>query len=307
MNVIYVITTQGGDYYSAITRISVASLRITNPRIRVILACDSESFHNMRRSSDRLFEDIDDCIVCDTPEGPPPFRNRFVKTKIRLLADGRFLFLDSDILVRKDISQLFSITADVAAARNHSRYELPGQICKTDKQMISELQWEAGAGIYFNGGVVFFNDTDRCRQWSRRWHRNWLTSWEKTGTHRDQPSLNVSLHQIKPEISVLNNTFNAQLCEEPRTVKGAHIWHYYATQKLMITRFATLAGRIAAGQELAGSDVQDIIRAGHPWNRSSFIDDIIARRVIAAGRMSRWQELWFEREFKQSIRALMPF
>lgn len=92
MRVIYVVSSAGRDFYSAMTRVSVASLRLTNPRVRIDLVCDPVSEPAMRAVGDPL---LDEVVVCDAPPGGAAFRNRFVKTRLRAAVDGPFLFLDS--------------------------------------------------------------------------------------------------------------------------------------------------------------------------------------------------------------------
>src|SRR5688572_16579930 len=106
----YVVTTTGNDYFSIMTRLSLASLRLTNPGTRILVCCDQPSKDAMQGGGDPLLLEADEVLTFDTPPGTPEFRNRFVKTNLRNLIPGKFLFLDSDILVRGDLAPLFDIT-----------------------------------------------------------------------------------------------------------------------------------------------------------------------------------------------------
>jgi hypothetical protein len=125
-----------------ITRVSVASIRATNPDIAIIIACDGESYTAMKHSRDPLLEEVDDLIVCNTSAGDSRFRSRFVKTQFRRLVDGPFLFLDSDIFVRDDISEIFSLDADIACAPNNSKDNIEEQIMWSgDDAILSRRGW----------------------------------------------------------------------------------------------------------------------------------------------------------------------
>lgn len=50
----------GGGRYSAMARISAASIRLTNPSITVFLVCDVISAAVMKRKRDPLFDEVDD-------------------------------------------------------------------------------------------------------------------------------------------------------------------------------------------------------------------------------------------------------
>jgi hypothetical protein len=67
--VVYAVTSSGCDFYSAMTRVSAASIRITNPNIGIVLACDDHSVAAMRHSRDPLLDKVDELISCRTLPG----------------------------------------------------------------------------------------------------------------------------------------------------------------------------------------------------------------------------------------------
>ncbi len=83
MKAVFAITSQGKDFFTAMTRVAVASLRLSNPTMRLIVACDAESDLAIKRCSDPLIVEVDEWLVIDTPTGNAGFRNRFVKTSLR--------------------------------------------------------------------------------------------------------------------------------------------------------------------------------------------------------------------------------
>jgi len=136
---VFALTSKGNDYYSAMTRVAVASLRITNPNITITIACDQESDESMRVLNDPLVTEVDNWLPLRTPAGESTYRNRFVKTALRSVINGPFLFLDSDVLVRGDLSELFRTDCDVAGARNHSQGRLSQQIWSEDLDELNRL------------------------------------------------------------------------------------------------------------------------------------------------------------------------
>ena len=107
--VVYAVTSSGRDRFSAMTRVSIASLRISNPFVEVTVACDDVSAAALKRSCDPLLKEVDNFIICGTPEGEVGYRNRHMKTRLRQIIEGSFLYLDSDTLVRGDLSSVFCL------------------------------------------------------------------------------------------------------------------------------------------------------------------------------------------------------
>ena len=106
IHVVYCLTSSGGDLYEAMTRVSLATLRLTNPSARVTIACDQQTHQALQVSSSQLFHEADALCDFSAPDGPPTYRNRYVKTQLGRLIDGPFLFLDSDTVVRKPLAPL---------------------------------------------------------------------------------------------------------------------------------------------------------------------------------------------------------
>jgi hypothetical protein len=174
------------------TRISISSLRHFNPTCFVTVALDSISFNNLSSKRDPLLSDSDAVLEVTTPEGSPQFRNRFVKTTLREHIKGPFLFLDSDTLIRSDISEIFTPNADIKGSLNHSHENPLWQVYHYDIDTLALMNWSALKSQYINGGLIFYNDTLKSHEFGRQWHTNWLASYDKTGSPKDQPALNAA-------------------------------------------------------------------------------------------------------------------
>ena len=303
IKVIYVVGSAGGDVYSAMTRIAVSSVRLTNPEARIYLACDSITAAALKGRHDPLIGEVNGMIVCDAPSGTDEFRGRFVKTQLRNLVDGPFLYLDSDTIVRSNLYELFSLNTDIACAPNHSSDKFELQIYEKDRDTLAQIGWKVRNDIYVNGGVIFYGDTTGARRFADDWHNKWLMSCKLTKQCRDQPALNAAIFNTQPRLTVLSHRYNAQLMYSPRTVVEASIWHYYASAvDEPITGFAVLAHRLLGGAELKTSDVTTIVRSRHPWRSGSWLDDLIADRMIRNnGQLSDEYCMWFRGHRMRSV------
>lgn len=51
LKVVYCLTSSGGDLYEAMTRVSLATVRLTNPNARIEIACDQQT-HQALQATD---------------------------------------------------------------------------------------------------------------------------------------------------------------------------------------------------------------------------------------------------------------
>ena len=300
---IYVVSGMGRDFYSAMTRVSAASVQLSNSGAKIVVACDASSATALRRERDPLLDEVDETIVCEIPSGNDGFRNKFVKTQLRNLVQGQFLFLDSDILVRRSVIDLFSLQTDIACTPNHSSNFFEVQIWQGDRDALATAGWKTRSDVYVNGGVIFYSDTAGARRFAADWHRKWLVSYRLTKSHRDQPALNAAIFETKPILTVLPHRFNAQLLFSPAVVVDAFIWHFYAAtfNPRPTTEFEVLVRRLLTGAKLEKSDVSEIMHRDHPWRRNSWLDDLVARRMVKNGHLSPEYQMWFrDAEYKAS-------
>lgn len=317
MKIVYVITSAGRDAYTAMTRVSAASLRMTNPGARIAVVCDMETDRAVREAKDPLLGEVDEWLACETPPGDAAFRNRFLKTSLRERMAGEYLFLDSDTIVRDDLAPIFQVPGDLAAAPNHSRENISGQIWEGDVATLAEMGWTTDPTLYVNGGVMRTADSAGVRQFYRLWHEKWLASYRQMGRPNDQPALNAAIHETHIACGRLPVRFNAQIGAYPVAMRDAAIWHYNASlewqnysrideliqqairsdpvdlrklEKLM--RSQVLWTRpfwsVGAGAHMINGSVRDLVAAVRSgWDAEGLframqrVDPIYARRVLA--------------------------
>lgn len=207
-------------------RLSAASLRISNPRARVIIVCDSETNRALQHAKDPLPGDADEWLVCDTPPGDGAFRSKYLKTSLRNRLSGPFLFVDVDTIVRDDIAPIFQSPGEIAGAPNHSREQISKQIWAGDQTMLDEMKWAIRPTFYMNSGVMLATESEEAHRLYRVWHEKWQTSQRQLQDSRDQPSLNAAIRETNVDCTRLAVRFNAQIGANPVIVRDAAIWHY---------------------------------------------------------------------------------
>lgn len=304
--VVFVVTSQGNDFYSAMTRVAIASLRMSNPELSLMVVCDHETDQALRCSCAPLRNDVDEWLAVDVPSGSAGFRNRFVKTRLRELLSGPFLFLDSDVFVRDDLSGIFIPNADIAGARNHSQADFSRQIWDRDVAVLNEMHWKIGGEVYLNGGVLFCNDTPAARTFWAEWHQRWLRSFSALGVYRDQPALNSALFATQPRLSLLDDRYNAQVKTNAFVAKDAVLWHFYSDSHVPgYFDFDDIVGRVLKTGQLDFEAVKAFSRRQEPWRNVAAIDELVGRRISSKGYASRWEIAWLSGARLRGIRYLL--
>lgn len=270
LQVAYCLTSSGDDIYEAMTRVSIATLRYRNTHSVVIVFCDSETHNNLKLSQSRLLEEADQVVAIDTPAGEPAFRNRFIKTQLRLLLSGPFLYLDSDTVVRRPLASIAASRADLALAPNHSADGIGDQICLEDSKALEQMGWQPHSP-YFNGGVLWYADTANARRFAEQWHANWLENIKVAERYHDQPALNHTLRSIQDlEICCLDHRWNAQV----KTPQGIHyatdaaIWHIYSSFDIAVgDLFSNCCSRLRHEKSLRPSSriLKKLLTADSPF------------------------------------------
>lgn len=262
---VFALTTTGADIFAAMTRVAVASLRHSNPGLAILIACDQESLAALQRERHPLIREADAWLGVETPPGSAATRNRHVKTSLREIVSGRFLFLDSDVFVRGPLEQLFRLEEDIAAAPNHSRHIQHEQLPAQDAEVIESLGWQVNPALYVNGGIIYYNDTPGARRFATAWHRHWKLSSRQLGQYRDQPALNAALHAENPRLHVLPHAYNLQVKWSGEWQDQPIIWHYnYTSRDEMRTNFEILAAELQHGAKLDMQRIAAMAEQNHP-------------------------------------------
>jgi hypothetical protein len=312
--VVYCLTSDGADLYAAMTQVSAATLRFSHPDAVIRVVLDPASAAALRQRRHGLLELVDGLEERPVPEGlSATARNRWLKTQLRLLLPGPFLFLDSDTVVRGPIDALIpdGRTADVAAAANNSRDQRQEQIWDEDRQALETLGWreplnpdrEANPWPYCNGGVLGYADSPGADTFARCWHALWQEGLQRLGRPRDQPALNTALRRSGARLRVLPHRCNAQYKANPAVWPEALIWHSYASfGEAPLTLFLAAALRLQQGGGLSPRLVRRLVRNWHPWMRNRPGHDWIVRRALQrGGGFSRREQLWLGGRYGQAL------
>lgn len=238
--IVYCLVSSTNDYYYEQLLVSVSSLRRHNQQAEVEVVCDKDTFATLSGTRAGIFDYDVHINQADTPQEWGNWeRSRYIKTNLRNLTKGDYLFVDTDTLICSSLDCIDDIRCEVAAVRDsHVERPLPAiNRCQHDTEFwIWGQAHKANVNIeglwHNNSGVMFVKDTPKAYELYARWADNY-TKMLAHGAKVDQLPLMLANHELGDIISPLDKALNCQVCtEEGRSmVSDAKIIHYFPGQK----------------------------------------------------------------------------
>ena len=268
IKIVYVVVSSVEDIYLEQAYISMFSVKYYMSNAHIVLLTDritSETFKGIRKKE---LEFADEIVVVDLDgnKWTALQRSRLLKTSIRNLIDGDFLYIDSDTIVVRSLDYIEKFEAIIAACRDgHCNFkDHPVRKLCLDKCMA--LNWPAEQETdYFNGGVMYVKDVPKTHEFFQRWNKNLIEGFEKF-IMEDQAALAKTNYEMGHIITKLPDEWNCQVLRGIRYLKDAYIVHYLCTipseyqnkQLFILNEKSVLLDVKATGK--IGKDIMDAIR-----------------------------------------------
>jgi hypothetical protein len=228
--IIYVIVSDETDTYLEQALISVYSARLHNQDAHIGIVIDDLTAETIINKREEINKYIDDTIVINIPgEHSKAYRSRFIKTNLRNLVKGDFLFIDTDTIICNPLDDIDDISWDICAVRElnkHNKFsdEEPWMYQLAKKVGIEKELW---GEPYFNSGVMYVKDTETTHSLYNKWHQYWQEYTQK-GLHTDQTPLCMANKIEGHPIHLLDDTWNCQIKYEGiNYAYSAKIVHYF--------------------------------------------------------------------------------
>ena len=222
--IVYVLVSQETDYYYEMLLLSLYSLRLYHPKETVEVVMDEDTHKRLVDKKAEMLNDVTPIVVPIPPEYTVMQRSRYLKTQLRQLVKGDFLFLDTDTIIYSSLNECDTMDGSICMVsdlngklvnRNNADYFL----CRKAGFM------ECEGHPYFNSGVILARDTLKVYQLFENWHQLWLLSLQN-GVPQDQPALCQANMQSGFQIKELPAVWNSMKTSEDyfRKIK---IRHYF--------------------------------------------------------------------------------
>lgn len=228
---VFVLTSSPKDFYCEQTLVAVASLRVHNPGAFVTLLTDDRTLATLTGNRAALKDAVDEIKALTLDEKlTPMLRSRFLKTSIRNVIDGDFLFLDSDIAVVGDLSIPEEWKGGIYAVldfhTNLSKAINRKKVLNNAKRMgFSPILNDQ----LFNSGVMYVPDTPEMHKFFETWHTLWEECVTK-GFPYDMASLAETDFRSGYAIKEMPGGWNCQLAYGNRFLPTAKVLHFFGSR-----------------------------------------------------------------------------
>lgn len=228
--IIYVVVSTDKDVYLEQAWASAYSVKLFTPTAHIVFMTDESTFRRtVSPSYESLKQTVDEIIPIPIDEKlSNKERSRWIKTNLRNLIRGDFLFIDTDTIVTADISEIDELQDNIAAVldfhcqlKNSPFYRGTSILYKK----IFGIELNSNIG-FFNSGVLYVKDNQSTHDFYTLWHLNWLYSC-KHGVSTDQPSLAKTNDEFGGYISELDGSFNCQVSISIQYLHSAKIIHFF--------------------------------------------------------------------------------
>lgn len=227
--IVYVVVSSEKDLFLEELWASLFSLRIYHPEATVMVLVDAPTAKRIHNNP-ALNTMITDVVTVEVPEEYSPMaRSRVIKTTIRNVINGPFLYIDTDTVICHSLEEIDSMDYDVAAVPDT---HLPLAQHPFGRSQNNRVKHIFGIDIsnkeyYFNGGVMYVADNELTHKFYRQWYENWKVSSIEKHDNADQPALNKADMELGGIIKCLPDVFNCQLALSLKYFHEAYIVHFF--------------------------------------------------------------------------------
>ena len=231
--IVYVLVANEKNLYLEEMWVSIFSLRRHHPDATVKVLMDVETKEYIIRFP-QLTSMIDETVVVQTPAGyNAKQRSRQIKTTIRNVLKGDYIFIDTDTVICKpldgiveDIAEMKDFKGIAAVREGHvtmkdTLFPPTGTVKRIFDIDISQ------SPLMTNSGVMFVADIPFTHEFYKRWNENWKRSCFEKGNSQDQPSLYATDCQYGYVIRELSGIYNAQVAMSLKYYADAVILHWW--------------------------------------------------------------------------------
>lgn len=274
---VYVLTGKDIRSYADLTYASISFLRYFHPDDWIVLLVDPVAMEALRETQHPLLDLVSQILAVETDQACSVMASRWLKTSMRRLVEGPFVFLDADTLPVGSLDKLFRCKCDFAAVSDyHSlnpRRAFPASLLPPHQA----VGWSRPTR-YFNSGVLYFEDTAAAKELGKAWHDAW-NIWSSVNSHHDQPALAHALDMIQCKVRVLPQKWNAMFLERESSVLRARVLHAFSSVHGVsgstgTTIFGEVQDLVSAG-ELTAESIRAILDRRYYWKN----EDSVKRKV----------------------------
>lgn len=227
--IVYVLTSTPEARYIEKAQIAIFSARYHNPTVHIVLLVDDRTNMLFVGARAELLKYVSEKIVVNFSSNVDVIeRSRWLKTNVRKLIIGDFLFLDIDTIVLKTLQSIDDYACAIGAVFDYQvpLVQYPKSIYNYVKNKLDALGMDiTNEKHYFNSGVMYVKDVDVAHQLYDKWFKYW-EDWLDRPFIGDQPHLCRANSEMGHIITALPGVWNCIMYTYPTFDKTAYVLHF---------------------------------------------------------------------------------
>lgn len=239
--IVYCLVSGIKDYFYEQLLISLCSLRKHNPEAEVLVVCDQATSDTLVGTRTGVFDYNITVVAVDVPDTwNNKERSRYLKTHLRSIVSGDYLFIDTDTVISAPLEIVDTFTCIIGAVYDsHVQHRIPKIPLHDTEKWIWREAGKADQNIegcwHFNSGVFYVKDHPQAYSLYDKWAA-WHQEFQKKGVFIDQLPLLLANKELGEIIEPLDPAMNCQaIWEEGALIlNDARIIHYFPGQKKFI-------------------------------------------------------------------------
>jgi hypothetical protein len=278
----FVLAAKDLGLYADMAAVAVLAVRRLHPQARTILVTDEPTARALDHGSHALGNIVSEIIIEPTGTDDPIVSSRRLRTVLRQLVKGDYLYLDTDAIAVRPLDWGWPRVGDLALARDRNERGITPTALPIIEKLRAKLGWEFLPDRYFNTGVIFVRDTSAAHAFYAEWHRRYqqtllLDIWQ------DQISFNSVIAAGFATVAILHDRDNWATQSTAMLRGRARIFHFFASVHGDMIPTDTLLGHLIARFQRDGAlDEASIARAtcdNFPWMNNY----VGVKRLLASG------------------------
>lgn len=236
---VYVLTCAPEATFIEQALMAIWSARYHNPEAHIVLLTDDKTDELLVGKRGELLNYVSEKIVVpfDTDKNMH-YRSRWLKTSVRKLLKGDYLFIDCDTITMCDLSHIETIDAEIAMCRDEN-VNIADEDYAAAKPMIDNCM-KIGFDVtqekyYFNSGVMYVRDTEKTHKLYERWHELWQDGVIR-GINLDQPTFAKANYDMGHPVVLLEDRWNCIVPSQIEEIYSAYILHFWHSKSFLYTR-----------------------------------------------------------------------
>jgi hypothetical protein len=277
----FVLTAKHLGLYADMAAVAALAVRRLHPQARIILVTDEPTARAIDRRSHAVRDIVSEIIVRPTGTDDPGTSSRYLRTVLRQLIRGDYLYLDSDAVAVRPLDWGWPRVGDLALARDRNRRGITPLALPGIEKLRAKLAWEFRLDRYLNAGVMFVRDTPAAHAFYAEWHRRWKQTLS-LGMWQDQFSLDSASTTGIARIAVLPDRDN-WVTHSTAMLRGrARIFHFFASTYGDEIPDNTLLGHLISRFQRDGA-LDDVTIACAARDNFPWMNDVRLKHLLASG------------------------